>query len=245
MAIAREIFFSFTPLRTGVDDSSRMRSGGGRRSPRTSSRCSRRAGIRKGIPTFGCGSRGPRGSCRSRTIRSSWSIRWSATITRVSTWRSLLGAADAGAPPPPGWIRSRLEPGVIGAGMSPISSRNRVPPWASSNLPTLRATAPVKAPFSWPNSSDSISSSGIAAQFTSTKGPSLRRLRAWICRATSSLPVPFSPVISTQPLLGAATSICSMSRATWGELPTISWARRASARSSWFSRSRRECSRAC
>ena len=30
-------------------------------------------------------------------------------------------------------------------------------------------------------------------------------------RATSSLPVPFSPVISTQPLVGAATRICSFS----------------------------------
>ena len=59
--------------------------------------------------------------------------------------------------------------------MSPISSRKSVPPSASSNLPRRRATAPVKAPRSWPNSSDSISSSGIAAQLTSTKGPSRAR----------------------------------------------------------------------
>ena len=68
-----------------------------------------------------------------------------------------------------------------------------MPPSASSNLPLRAASAPVKAPFSWPNSSLSISSSGIAAQFTSTNGPSARRLCAWIARATSSLPVPFSP----------------------------------------------------
>src|SRR4029450_2406972 len=54
---------------------------------------------------------------------------------------------------------------------------------------------PVTAPFSWPNSSDSISSSGIAAQFTSTNGASARRLRAWIWRATSSVPVALSRVI--------------------------------------------------
>ena len=60
-------------------------------------------------------------------------------------------------------------------GMSPISSRNSVPPWACSNRPWLRETAPVKAPFSWPNSSDSISSRGIAAILTATKLP-LRRL---------------------------------------------------------------------
>ena len=37
--------------------------------------------------------------------------------------------------------------------MSPISSRNRVPPLHCSNLPMRRRSAPVKAPFSWPNSS--------------------------------------------------------------------------------------------
>jgi hypothetical protein len=38
-----------------------------------------------------------------------------------------------------------------------------------------RVLAPVKAPFSWPNSSDSIRSRGIAAMLTATNGP-LRRL---------------------------------------------------------------------
>ena len=56
-------------------------------------------------------------------------------------------------------------------GMSPISSRNSVPPAACSNLPICRATAPVKAPFSCPNSSLSISSAGIAAALTATNGP--------------------------------------------------------------------------
>ena len=46
-----------------------------------------------------------------------------------------------------------------------------MPPSASSNLPMRRATAPVKAPFSWPNSSDSSRFSGIAAQLTATNGP--------------------------------------------------------------------------
>src|SRR3990170_2783436 len=54
--------------------------------------------------------------------------------------------------------------------MSPTSSRKRVPPSASSKRPLLRPVAPVNAPFSCPNSSDSISSSGIAAQFTATNG---------------------------------------------------------------------------
>ena len=39
-------------------------------------------------------------------------------------------------------------------------------------------------------------------------GPS----RAWIARATSSLPVPFSPWIRTRPVVGAAVAICSTQR---------------------------------
>src|SRR5687768_17779029 len=35
-------------------------------------------------------------------------------------------------------------------GMSPISSRNSVPPSACSKRPELRVFAPVNAPFSWP-----------------------------------------------------------------------------------------------
>ena len=55
--------------------------------------------------------------------------------------------------------------------ISLISSSSSVPPSAASNLPTRRATAPEKAPFSWPNSSDSSRFSGIAAQFSATNGP--------------------------------------------------------------------------
>ncbi|CAM4389489.1 hypothetical protein COSO111634_38455 [Corallococcus soli] len=54
--------------------------------------------------------------------------------------------------------------------MSPISSRNTVPSSASSNLPGLPATAPVKAPFSWPNSSLSRSVSTMAEQLMPMKG---------------------------------------------------------------------------
>ena len=60
-------------------------------------------------------------------------------------------------------------------------------------MPRLSLMAPVNAPFTWPNSSDSISSSGRAAEFTSTNGPVRRWLRRWTWRATSSFPVPFSP----------------------------------------------------
>ena len=123
--------------------------------------------------------------------------------------------------------------------MSATSSRNRVPPSASSNFPFLAESAPVKAPRVCPNSSLSISSSGMAAQFTSTKGPEARRLWKWMLRATSSLPVPFSPKIITRPLEGAA---CEMSeRSAWiaALSPTIThrcWTCSLSARFSASSR---------
>jgi hypothetical protein len=77
--------------------------------------------------------------------------------------------------------------------MSPTSSRKSVAPSAISNLPRLAAVAPVNAPRTWPKSSDSINSSGMAAQLTSTKGAPERRDWAWMAWATSSLPVPDSP----------------------------------------------------
>src|SRR5664279_3066192 len=60
-------------------------------------------------------------------------------------------------------------------GMSPISSRKSVPPSACSKRPELRVLAPVNAPFSCPNNSDSIRSRGIAAILMATKVP-VRRL---------------------------------------------------------------------
>ena len=76
---------------------------------------------------------------------------------------------------------------------SPISSRKIVPPSASSKRPCRSATAPVKAPFSWPNSSLSTSVGGSAAQLTRTSGRACRRLRSCSARANSSLPVPVGP----------------------------------------------------
>ena len=59
--------------------------------------------------------------------------------------------------------------------MSATSSRKSVAPSANSNFPFFAAVAPVNAPLTWPNSSDSISSSGIAAELTSMKGALARR----------------------------------------------------------------------
>ena len=57
--------------------------------------------------------------------------------------------------------------------------------------------APVNAPFSCPNSSDSRTNSGSAAQLTLMNGPLAQGDRSWMARANSSLPVPDSPRSST------------------------------------------------
>jgi len=53
------------------------------------------------------------------------------------------------------------------------------PVLTSGRVLTAVDTAPVKAPFSWPNNSDSRSWSGIAAQLTEMNGPRDRLERAW------------------------------------------------------------------
>ena len=63
--------------------------------------------------------------------------------------------------------------------------------------------APVKAPFSCPNSSDAISIDGIDAQFTLVNTWLERDERLCIARAISSFPVPVSPVIRTVESVGA------------------------------------------
>src|SRR6185503_7144815 len=85
----------------------------------------------------------------------------------------------------------------IDNGTSSMSSRNSVPPSASSKRPGRSLIAPVKAPRSCPKSSDSISVSEKSAQLTATKGRCLRRLDWWMSVAVTSLPVPLSPVTST------------------------------------------------
>ena len=67
----------------------------------------------------------------------------------------------------------------------------------------------MKAPFSWPKSSDSSKVSGIAARFTATNGCSRRGLWLWMARATSSLPVPLSALTSTVAGVWATWAIVS------------------------------------
>ncbi len=110
----------------------------------------------------------------------------------------------------------------ISWGNSPISSRNKVPPFANSNRPMRRWYAPVNAPFSWPNNSEAISEGARAVQFTLTKARSERGECLWMARATSSLPVPVSPVMRTVESVGATFSIRDNTAFKAGEVPTIS-----------------------
>ncbi len=64
----------------------------------------------------------------------------------------------------------------MASGISDISSRKIIPPSAWTKSPFLFAKAPVKAPFSKPNSSLSRRVAGMAAQLIGTKGLSFRSL---------------------------------------------------------------------
>jgi hypothetical protein len=64
--------------------------------------------------------------------------------------------------------------------VSPISSRKKVPLAAAVNSPCLSFTAPVKAPFTWPNSSLSSRLSGSAPQLMDENMCSERRDKSWM-----------------------------------------------------------------
>ena len=121
-------------------------------------------------------------------------------------------------------------------GSSPISSRNSVPPSALSTSPGLFDTAPVKAPRTWPNSSDSSRFSGIAPQLTARNALSRRSDSSWMPRATSSLPVPLSPLTSTLVRVVATCAIRSCTCESAVLEPTSERERERSAvRRRWFS----------
>ncbi len=87
--------------------------------------------------------------------------------------------------------------------------------------PGLIGDGAVKAPRLCPKSSDSISVGVSAVQFTVTSGLSCWYEYRWIARATSSLPVPDSPRISTVVGVGATRTICSASSFIFGFCPMM------------------------
>ena len=94
--------------------------------------------------------------------------------------------------------------------MSPISSRNSVPPSASSNSPFFRRSAPVNAPFSYPNRVEPIRFCSMALQLATRNFFVRRLLSSNTSRAKSSLPVPDSPYTITGTSLFAAREASAM-----------------------------------
>ncbi len=93
------------------------------------------------IGTRSAGNRGPRGSgpASPSSIRF-WLV---AEITRISTFTGLRPPTGSTSPS----CRARSSFTCASSGSSPTSSRNSVPPEASTNLPTWRSCAPVNEPF--------------------------------------------------------------------------------------------------
>ena len=83
-------------------------------------------------------------------------------------------------------------------------------------MPGFSLVAPVKAPRSWPNSSDSSSSLGSAAQLILTNGFPRRGLRSCSVRAMPSLPTPLSPRMRTGTSVSATRSTMSQMRSIAG-----------------------------
>ena len=88
--------------------------------------------------------------------------------------------------------------------------------------PAAPASAPVNAPLTWPNSSLSTRFGLSAATWTGRNGRSLRAECRWTARATSSLPVPLSPVMSTQASVGATRAMRLNTACIAGLRPTSS-----------------------
>ena len=93
---------------------------------------------------------------------------------------------------------------------------------ACSKRPCRWACAPVKAPFSWPNNSDSNNSAGIAAILMATNGFAARGLCLCSALATNSLPVPDWPQTITLMFDFAKRPIARNTSCIAGASPMIS-----------------------
>ena len=168
-----------------------------RRSPRGSARraagCPRGARAAAGAATRGrsAGSRGPRGSARAIPPRRSRLV--AAIDAHVD--RTRPAAADALEL---ALLEDAQQLRLERRGISPISSRKSVPPCGLlERARSCCAIAPVNEPFSWPNSSDSRSSSRERRAVQRHERAGARRALARPAAATISLPVPDSPVTRT------------------------------------------------
>src|SRR5262249_11331272 len=79
-----------------------------------------------------------------------------------------------------------------------------------------------RAPRGCRNSRGGRGGAGSAARLRRTRGRAPRRDRRWMARATSSLPVPVSPLISTVESVGATLPTSARVACRAGEVPTRS-----------------------
>ena len=118
-------------------------------------------------------------------MRTSIAIGVVSATRRISVRRGRAGASAEG---PDRGLRSLDE---------------EAPPFARSKTPLRVLTAPVNAPRSWPNSSDSSRFGGTAVQSNTTYGARARGPCVWRDSASTSLPVPVSPSMMTGTVAGS------------------------------------------
>src|SRR5207302_11059248 len=97
----------------------------------------------------------------------------------------------------------------------------RSPPSADWKRPAFDFVAPVKAPFSYPKSSLSISVGTSDPQSTATNGVCAIEPRKWRARAASSFPVPLSPEMSTGVRVSLSREIMRSTSWMCDELPMM------------------------
>lgn len=71
----------------------------------------------------------------------------------------------------------------------------------------LSRSVPWNAPLAWPKRSEATVSAAVAPQLKRMSGRRRRSLAVWIAVATSALPVPLSPEISTRAAVSATSPI--------------------------------------
>ena len=165
---------------------------------------------------------------RSRYIRSSRNRPSTTSLRRPALVADTMRTSTSCSTVPPTGVKrwswsTRSSLAWMSRGSSATSSRNSVPRSDSVSRPWRSRTAPVKAPRTCPNSSLASMSDVKVAQFTAWNGRFARGL-SW-CRAlaTSSLPVPLSPRMSTVASLRAARRTSSKSFFISGATVTMPW----------------------
>ena len=112
----------------------------------------------------------------------------------------------------------RLQPG----GSSPISSRKSVPPSAASKRPAVRRGGAGEGALLVAEELALEQALGDRGAVDRDERPRrAARLRSWMARATSSLPVPVSPRMSTVASVGATLPMRAKTSSIGGDEPTM------------------------